>query len=180
MAELFPPGTDPEIIRMFQQADRDGSGQVDDVELQKVLAPNHSLSIRTVRLLVHTFSVTGSLKIKPTEFASLWKSLRDWRKIFDSHDRDCSGRVDFQELQKALLSIGCQVSNPVLKILVSRYDRSGQGKAIDYESFIECALIVKGLTDKFKEKDVRFQGSATLSYEEFMLMVLPFVAAEGQ
>ncbi|PIN20741.1 hypothetical protein CDL12_06593 [Handroanthus impetiginosus] len=39
-------------------------------------------------------------------------------------------------------------------------------------------MIVKGLTEKFKEKDPRYTGSATLSYDTFMSMIIPFLIAE--
>ncbi|KAJ0969720.1 hypothetical protein J5N97_022597 [Dioscorea zingiberensis] len=41
----------------------------------------------------------------------------------------------------------------------------------------KCGMIVKGLTEKFKEKDTRYTGSATLSYEDFMTMIIPFLVA---
>lgn len=37
---------------------------------------------------------------------------------------------------------------------------------------------VQGLTEKFKEKDTAYSGSATFSYESFMLTVLPFLIAQ--
>jgi len=40
-----------------------------------------------------------------------------------------------------------------------------------------CCLTVKGLTEKFKEKDTAYSGSATFTYEAFMLTVLPFLIA---
>lgn len=36
---------------------------------------------------------------------------------------------------------------------------------------------VQGLTEKFKEKDTGYSGSATFTYETFMLTVLPFLIA---
>lgn len=35
----------------------------------------------------------------------------------------------------------------------------------------------QGLTDKFKVKDRRYSGSATLLYDEFMSMVIPFLVS---
>lgn len=37
--------------------------------------------------------------------------------------------------------------------------------------------ILQGLTEKFKEKDTALCGSATFTYEAFMLTVLPFLIA---
>ena len=36
---------------------------------------------------------------------------------------------------------------------------------------------LQGLTEKFKEKDTGYSGSATFTYESFMLTVLPFLIA---
>ncbi|CAA7019356.1 unnamed protein product [Microthlaspi erraticum] len=41
----------------------------------------------------------------------------------------------------------------------------------------KCCLTVKGLTEKFKENDTKYSGSATFTYETFMLTVLPFLIA---
>jgi calcium-binding protein CML len=38
-------------------------------------------------------------------------------------------------------------------------------------------LHFQGLTDKFKDKDKRYSGSATLSYDDFMSMVIPFLVS---
>nr|QGZ07685.1 putative calcium-binding protein [Fragaria x ananassa] len=49
----FPPGTDPNVVACFQIADQDGSGFIDDKELQKALSSyNQSFSMRTVHLLM--------------------------------------------------------------------------------------------------------------------------------
>uniref|UniRef100_J3MBG2 EF-hand domain-containing protein n=1 Tax=Oryza brachyantha TaxID=4533 RepID=J3MBG2_ORYBR len=100
------------------------------------------------------------------------------QSIFERFDRDRSGRIDAAELRDALLSLGYSVSPTVLDLLVSKFDKTGgKNKAIEYDNFIECCLTVKGLTEKFKEKDTAFSGSATFTYEAFMLTVLPFLIA---
>ncbi|OIT27816.1 PREDICTED: probable calcium-binding protein CML49 [Nicotiana attenuata] len=175
----FPPGTDPNVIACFQLADQDGSGLIDDKELQKALSSyNQSFSLRTVHLLMYLFTNTNTRKIGPKEFTSVFYSLQEWRGIFERFDRDRSGRIDSSELRDALLSLGYAVSPPILDLLVSKFDKTGgKNKAIEYDNFIECCLTVKGLTDKFKEKDTSYSGSATFSYESFMLTVLPFLIA---
>ncbi|XP_071688297.1 calcium-binding protein CBP-like [Rutidosis leptorrhynchoides] len=173
----FPPGTDPNVIACFQVADIDGSGRIDDKELQRALSSyNQSFSIRTVRLLMYLFTNTNTRHIGPKEFTQVFYSLQNWRANFEKFDRDRSGRIDTWELREALMSLGFAVSHMVLDLLVSKYDKSGgPNKAIDYDNFIECCLIVKGLTEKFKEKDITYSGIATFTYESFMLTVLPFL-----
>jgi calcium-binding protein CML len=100
------------------------------------------------------------------------------QSIFERFDRDRSGKIDASELRDALLSLGYSVSPTVLDLLVSKFDKTGgMSKAVEYDNFIECCLTVKGLTEKFKEKDTTYSGSATFSYEAFMLTVLPFIIA---
>ncbi|CAA3024007.1 probable calcium-binding CML49 [Olea europaea subsp. europaea] len=175
----FPPGTDPNVIGVFQAADQDGSGFIDDKELQTALSSyNQSFSLRTVHLLMYHFTNTNTRKIGPKEFTQVYYSLQNWRAIFERFDRDRSGKIDSAELREALLSLGFSVSPTILDLLVSKFDKSGgRYKAIEYDNFIECCLTVKGLTEKFKEKDTAFSGSATFTYESFMLTVLPFLIA---
>lgn len=60
----FPPGTDPSLVACFQAADQDGSGMIDDKELQRALSSyNQSFSIRTVHLLMYLFTGTNVRRI---------------------------------------------------------------------------------------------------------------------
>lgn len=167
------------MVACFQVADQDGSGQIDDKELQRALSSyNQSFSLRTVHLLMHHFTNSNARKIGPKEFTSLFYGLQNWRSIFERFDRDRSGKIDASELREALLSIGFAVSPMVLDLLVSKFDKTGgKSKAIEYDNFIECCLTVQGLTEKFKAKDKNYSGSATFTYEDFMLSVLPFLIA---
>lgn len=179
MPSAFPPGTDPNIVACFQVADRDNSGLIDDKELQGALSSyNQSFSLRTVRLLMYTFTNTNTRKIGPKEFIQVFHSLQNWRAMFEKVDRDRSGKIDTNELRDALMSLGFAVPPVVLDLLVTKFDKTGgKSKAIEYDNFIECCLTVKGLTEKFKEKDATYSGSATFTYENFMLAVLPFLIA---
>ncbi|GBG71463.1 hypothetical protein CBR_g8880 [Chara braunii] len=96
--------------------------------------------------------------------------------VFLRFDQDRSGFIDARELGEAFRAFGYSISPTLLSLLVRKFDRSGRGAGIALDNFIECCLIIKGLTDRFKEKDVSLTGSCTLSYESFMLMVLPFVS----
>ncbi|KAG8367868.1 hypothetical protein BUALT_Bualt16G0117400 [Buddleja alternifolia] len=175
----FPPGTDPNVIACYQAADQDRSGFIDDKELQRALSTyNQSFGLRTVHLLMYLFTNSNTRKIGPKEFTQVFYSVQNWRAIFERFDRDRSGKIDASELRDALLSLGFSVSPVILDLLVSKFDKTGgKIKAIEYDNFIECCLTVKGLTEKFKEKDMGYTGSATFTYESFMLTVLPFLIA---
>ncbi|XP_057999867.1 calcium-binding protein CBP isoform X2 [Hevea brasiliensis] len=136
----FPPGTDPNVVAGFRLADQDGSGFIDDKELQRVLSScDQSFSLRTVRLLMYHFTNTNTRKIGPKEFTSVYYSLQNWRAMFERFDKDRSGRIDPNELREALCSLGFAVSPVVLDLLVSKFDKSGgKDKAIEYDNFIEA------------------------------------------
>ncbi|CAI9289864.1 unnamed protein product [Lactuca saligna] len=163
----FPPGTHPEIIRNFQMVDSDRSGFIDAKELQRALSSGYQqFSLRTIRLLIFQFgNPADPHRIGPKEFSELWNCLGQWRAIFERFDRDRISDMQFHPT--------------VLQLLIEKYDdQSGRRPDLSFDSFVECGMIVKGLTEKFKEKDTRYTGSATLSYETFMTMVIPFLAAE--
>ncbi|KAI9160860.1 hypothetical protein LWI28_012182 [Acer negundo] len=176
-------GTDPNIVACFQVADQDGSGFIDDKELQRALSSyNQSFSMRTVHLscllsLTQTpeRSVSSSSNCMAEGIHFSVSQSQHWRDIFERADRDRSGKIDPNELREALLSVGYSVSPVVLDLLVSKFDKTGgRNRAIEYDNFVECCLTVKGLSEKFKAKDPGYTGSATFTYEAFMLAVLPF------
>lgn len=175
----FPPGTNPEVIRSFQAVDRDRSGSIDERELQSALSSMYrGFSIRTVRLLLFLFKNPRgpSDRIGPAEFAVLWDCLGQWRMVFDRFDRDRSGKMDSEELKEALRSLGYAVPPSVMQIIMSNYIDSASGRGgLNFDNFVECGMIVKGITDKFKEKDTRYSGSATFTYDSFLTTIIPFI-----
>nr|ACN31123.1 unknown [Zea mays] len=176
----FPPGTHPDVERAFRAADRDCSGAIDERELQGALSSAyHRFSVRTVRLLMFLFNDPSSStpsRMGPTQFVSLWDCLGQWRGIFDRYDRDRSGKIDSRELTEALRSLGYAVPPSVIELLIANYSNGVPSNgALDFDNFVECGMIVKGLTEKFKEKDTRYTGSATLTYDGFLSMVIPFI-----
>ncbi|KAK8628984.1 hypothetical protein V6N13_077843 [Hibiscus sabdariffa] len=175
----FPAGTEPGVVRAFQMVDRDRSGFIDEHELQQALSSGYKrFNLRTIRLLMFLFKIPyDSLRIGPAEFAALWSCLAHWRAIFERFDRGGSGKIDSMELRDALYSLGYAVPPSVFQVLISKYD-NGRGKAeLDFDSFVECGMIVKGLTNKFKEKDKGYTGSARLSYYSFLCMIIPFLVS---
>lgn len=176
----FPPGTHPDVVRSFEMVDRDRSGFIDENELQEALSPGYQrFRLRSIRLLMFLFkNPHDSLRIGPSEFAALWNCLSQWRAIFERYDRDQSGKIDAMELRDALYGLGYAIPASVLQILISHYgDGTGQKVELDFGSFVECGMVVKGLTEKFKEKDRHYSGFATFTYDTFMTMVLPFLVS---
>ncbi|XP_075520020.1 putative calcium-binding protein CML48 [Primulina tabacum] len=179
----FPPGTHPDVVRSFQMVDRNQNGYIEEMELQQALAWNYQkFSLRTLRLLIFLFRNPreSSFRIGPKEFAEVWSCLGQWRAIFARFDRDRSGKIDAIELRDALYSLGFALPPSVLQLLISRYDDdSGRRRVeLNFDSFVESGMIVKGLTEKFKEKDPGYTGSAKLTYDTFMSMLIPFLVSD--
>ncbi|CAA0810694.1 Probable calcium-binding protein CML48 [Striga hermonthica] len=178
----FPPGTHPDVVRSFQMVDRNQNGYIEENELQEALAWNYQkFSRRTLRFLIFLFrnSQESFSRIGPKEFVDIWSCLGQWRSIFERFDRDRSGKIDATELRDALYSLGYALPPSVLQVLISKYDDgSGRKVELSFDSFVECGMIVKGLTEKFKEKDLRYTGSATLSYDTFMSIIIPFLVSD--
>ncbi|KAJ9177917.1 hypothetical protein P3X46_009845 [Hevea brasiliensis] len=176
----FAQGTHPDVIRSFQMVDSDRSGYIDENELQLALSSGYQrFNIRTIRLLIFLFkNPNDPLRIGPKEFAALWSCLDQWRVIFERYDKDRSGKIDLFELRDALYGIGYAMPPSVLKVLISKYDdESGRKIELNFDNFVECGTILKGLTEKFKQKDSRYTGTATINYDEFMSMLIPFLVS---
>ncbi|KZV52582.1 hypothetical protein F511_30970 [Dorcoceras hygrometricum] len=200
----FPPGTHPDVVRSFQMVDRNQNGYIEEVELQQALSWNYQkFSLRTLRLLIFLFRDRRESSYRivsldvyilflvafefivfrgkgPKEFAELWNCLGQWRAMFERFDRDRSGKIDAMELRDALYSLGFALPPSVLQVLISRYD-DGSGRRrveLNFDSFVESGMIVKGLTEKFKEKDPGYTGSAMLTYDTFMSMLIPFLVSD--
>lgn len=174
----FPPGTPLEIVQSFLAVDTDRSGVIDERELQAALSSGYQqFSIRTVRLLLFIFNNRQCASgIGPAEFAVLWDCIGHWRTVFKNFDKDHSGKIHSTELRNALRSLGYVVPPSVTEVIVTRYsDGNRDRKTLGFDNFVECVAIVKGLTEKFKERDTRFIGSASLTYDTFMTMVVPFI-----
>ncbi|MCL7039963.1 hypothetical protein MKW94_005124 [Papaver nudicaule] len=178
LPSAFPKGTNPAIVKCFQMVDSDRSGFIDDKELQRALSSvQQSFSLRTIHLLMHLHTQNpNSRKLGPKEFIAVYQCLQNWRETFQRFDTDRSGKIDSCELVRALGCLGLTVSPSVMSMLIAKYDKTGyKKKGLEYDSFIECCLTIKGLMDKFKEHDITCSGTATFTCEEFMMVVLPFL-----
>ncbi|KAF2289363.1 hypothetical protein GH714_035408 [Hevea brasiliensis] len=185
---------------IFERFDRDRSGKIDSNELREALySLGYAVSPVVLDLLVSKFDKSGGKnraieydnfieccltvkglteKFKEKDSSYSGSATFTYEAIFERFDGDVSGKIDSNELREALYSLGFAVSPVVLDLLVYKFDKSGgKNKAIEYDNFIECCLTVKSLTEKFKEKDSSYSGSATFTYESFMLTVLPFLIA---
>ena len=97
------------------------------------------------------------------------QSLQDANNSLQESQASLLGRV--AALEAALVSFGYTLSPPVLSLLLRKFDRSGR-QAVAFDDFIQCCLVLQGVTEAFRAEDVAQSGVVTLSYERFLTLLL--------
>ncbi|XP_070580127.1 programmed cell death protein 6-like isoform X2 [Ptychodera flava] len=168
-----PPGVDPKLWDWFRIVDADGNGKITALELRQVLLNGNwsPFNAETCRLMIGMFDRNKDGTIDVHEFAALWKYIEEWKNCFDKFDLDRSGNIDAGELLNAFRTFGYQLSMDFCRLVVSRFDRRAVN-TINFDDFIQCCVMLRSLTDSFKQKDVQRTGWVTVTYEEFLQMVL--------
>ncbi|KAK3822841.1 MAG: hypothetical protein J3Q66DRAFT_330247 [Benniella sp.] len=174
-----PPATpESDLRRWFDAVDTDRSGQLSTEELQRALVNGDwsPFNIETVRLMMNMFDTDNSGLITFPEFAGLWKYIEDWRQCFRAFDQDGSGYIDFNELKRAMVTFGYNLSDKFLQLIIKKYDKRGkhsEGRGdVSFDNFVQIAVTVKSLTDAFKRIDIEGRGYATIGYEQFLELVV--------
>jgi len=105
------------------------------------------------------------------EFAALWKYIQDWKSCFDRFDTDRSGNINAQELSSAFQTFGYNLSMNFCQMCVRMFDKRNV-HSMNFDDFIQCCVMLKSLTESFKQKDTNQNGNIRIHYEEFLRMVL--------
>lgn len=166
------PGIDPTVQQWFMAVDTDRSGRINMMELQQALGhqPWARFGPETCRLMITMFDRDRSGSIELHEFQALWTYIGQWRQVFDQYDRDRSGAIDGGELQNMLGQMGYRLSPHFIQCLLYRYDPQRK-QSLSFDSFVQACVLLKSLTDIFRQKDTQMRGSIQISYEEFMCAV---------
>jgi len=168
-----PPGVSQELWHWFLSVDSDRNGRITGEELQRALLNGNwsPFNAETCRLMIGMFDTDKNGTIDVHEFSALWKYIQDWKACFDRFDTDRSGNIDTGELSNAFKTFGYNLSMNFCVMCVRVFDRTNQ-RSIKFDDFIQCCVMLKSLTDKFKDKDKEQRGVINIYYEEFLRMVL--------
>lgn len=168
-----PPGIDPNVYQWFMTVDADRSGRISMTELQQALVNANwtHFNPETCRLMIGMFDRDQSGTIELHEFQGLWNYLSQWRTLFDQFDRDRSGTIDAGELNTAFNQLGYRLSPQFAQLVVTRYDPQAKQR-LTLDNFIQACVLLKSVTDTFRQKDKNMSGVIQISYEEFLTMVL--------
>lgn len=61
-----------------------------------------------------------------SQFAGLWKYIKDWQNVYRHFDRDRSGSIDTNELHDALRQFGYNLSPQLLQLVERKYGEPPQ------------------------------------------------------
>ena len=71
----------------------------------------------------------------------------------------------------AFQQMGYRVSPQFVNLVVFKFDTRAR-RALSLDSFIQASVLLKSITDVFRQKDTNLSGTITLRYEDFMTMAL--------
>ncbi|ESP03403.1 hypothetical protein LOTGIDRAFT_199248 [Lottia gigantea] len=164
---------DPQIAAWFQAVDQDRSGKITVFELQRALTnANYSqFNAETCRLMIGMFDRDMSGTIDINEFQALYKYIDQWKGVFERFDGNRSGFIDCNELRNAYASMGYNLSPQFAQMVTYKFDIQAR-RALTLDMFIQSCVMLKGLTDSFKQRDPQMRGQITLGYEDFMTMAV--------
>jgi Ca2+-binding EF-hand superfamily protein len=132
------------LLRLLQEADSDGSGDIDFAEFSNIV-----LSLRTD---AETSIFTQIIKKHKTmvQFCNFTRDkLLKMRKEFDRFDADKSGQIDVKELEAALRNLGEYKNQKQVDEIMAQADVDKSGSI----EFVEFCLIIHAMA-KNKKTDV--------------------------
>ncbi|KAG0047231.1 hypothetical protein BGZ83_007683 [Gryganskiella cystojenkinii] len=132
----------------FNAVDTDGNGTLSAEELQRTL-------------------MNGDW----TPFSSLWNYIEKWKACFQTFDLDRSGTIDTEDFHTALKGFGFNLSPTSVNLIAKKYDARGRGN-ITFDNFVQGCVTVLNLTETFRRMDHSGTGVVTMSYEQFLSVVL--------
>ncbi|GFO45732.1 peflin-like [Plakobranchus ocellatus] len=168
-----PPAIDPQVQQWFMSVDTDRSGQITAHELQQALVNTNwtQFNMETCRLMIGMFDKDFSGTINLYEFQALWHYIQQWKSTFDRFDSNKSGSIEAHELHEAFKTMGYNVSAPFVQMVVVKFDHYGR-RCLTLDNFIQSAVMLKCLTDSFRQRDTAMTGNVRMSYEDFMSLAV--------
>ncbi|EDV27792.1 uncharacterized protein TRIADDRAFT_21717, partial [Trichoplax adhaerens] len=147
------------------------SGHISVTELRQALVNNNwtTFNEETCRLLIGMFDSNKNGTIDVHEFESLLEYVKQWQNCFNQFDKDRSGNIDANELQQAFNTFGYRLSTTFCNLCVRVFDR-GDVRTMKFDDFIQCCVMLKSLTDKFRKKDAAQSGVVRVSYPEVSII----------
>ena len=69
--------------------------------------------------------------------------------------------------------MGFRISANFIQMLIVKFDRASRS-SIKFDDFIQICVLLRSLTDAFKQRDANLNGIIKISYEDFMSLALSY------
>ncbi|KAK3756067.1 hypothetical protein RRG08_015376 [Elysia crispata] len=162
-----PPGMDP--FYQYFSAVAGADGQISVSELQRCLNSLNwtQFSESTCQIMISMLDRDRSGQMGYNEFKELWPVLQQWRGTFVRLDTNKSGYIEAAELGNALRGFGYNVSPQFVNLVLLKFDYETRSR-LNLDQFVMALIMLRGLTDAFRKRDVSQSGQASFAYDEFM------------
>mmetsp|Transcript_7340 Transcript_7340/g.8425 ORF Transcript_7340/g.8425 Transcript_7340/m.8425 type:complete len:242 (-) Transcript_7340:1156-1881(-) len=165
----YPHANSQSPDSIFASIDTRRTGQININQLQQAfqVAGYAKFQLKTCKLMMSMFDTDHSMMMSATEFAALFKYIKDWEKCFKQYDQNQNGSISFAELKSAVEAFGYRFSDDFFTTLFNVYD-ADRSRTISFDEFIQLFCELHMLTEAFKIHDTKRQGVATFKYEDFL------------
>ncbi|KAM3163825.1 PEF1-like protein [Lachancea thermotolerans] len=160
--------------QLFQNHDVKQRGRLTAAELQNLLQndDNSHFCISSVDALINLFGASRFGTVSLTEFISLYRRVKKWRKVYVDNDINGSFTISASEFHNSLQELGYLVPFDVSENLFDQYaefiDPGKNGKELKFDRFVETLVWLMRLTKVFRKFDTNQEGVATVQYKDFI------------
>lgn len=161
-------------MQLFLNHDYKNKGRLTAEELQNLLQndDNTHFCISAVDALINLFGASRFGTINQSEFVSLYKRVKNWRKVYVDNDINGSFTISVSEFHNSLQELGYLVPFEVSERLFDQYaefiNQSVNGKELKFDKFVEALVWLMRLTKCFRKYDLNQEGIATIQYKDFI------------
>lgn len=173
--EVLEESKDLQIAtQLFANHDIRGKGRLTPEELQNLLQNDDSshFCISAIDALINLFGASRFGTINQAEFISLYKRVKNWRKVYVDNDINGSFTISVSEFHNSLQELGYQVPFEVSERLFDQYaefmNQTVNGKELKFDKFVEALVWLMRLTKVFRKFDYGQEGVATIHYKDFI------------
>lgn len=168
-----------QLRELFDRVDRNRDGRLDEMELGNALANDDGTRFQssTVRLMIRLFDTDDSNAIEFKEFYHLWNYILHWKKTFQKCDLDQNQKISFGEFQTAIESFGYRLPTDIVLFVFQKFGDFNANKpmTIKFDMFVESLIWLLRCTNIFKKFDLKGNGIATISFQDFVHEFIAFV-----
>jgi len=166
-----PPPIAPPVDQLrewFNAFDTDRSNQISALELKQCMErAGYQFSPETCKMMVNMFDRDGTGQISFDEFQQLHSYIMQMQSAFHQVDSDRSGKLEGNELHRALETSGYRLSPQTFGALFKKFDRHRKG-SLGFDGYIELCVFVGTVRNVFATYDVNRTGNATFSFDTFV------------